>query len=63
MIGNEGGLLEAPAHGVSTLTIGPGERYDVVVDFAALPAGDEILLDEQRPRAVPATASGRRARR
>jgi spore coat protein A len=44
VVGNEGGLLEAPARGVGSLTIGPGERYDVVVDFAAYAAGDEILL-------------------
>lgn len=44
VIGDEGGLLEAPAHGVGQLTIGPGERYDVVVDFAGYSAGQEILL-------------------
>ena len=44
VVGNEGGLLEAPARGVGALTIGPGERYDVVVDFAGLANGDEILL-------------------
>jgi spore coat protein A len=44
VVGNEGGLLEAPARGVSSLTLGPGERYDVVVDFAGYANGDEILL-------------------
>ena len=44
VVGNELGLLEAPAHGVGSLTIGPGERYDVVVDFAGFANGDEILL-------------------
>jgi spore coat protein A len=33
IIGNDVGLLNAPVP-VSTLTIGPGERYDVVVDFS-----------------------------
>jgi len=44
VVGTEGGLLAAPARGVSQLTIGPGERYDVVVDFAGFAAGQEILL-------------------
>jgi spore coat protein A len=44
VVGNEGGLLEAPVPGVGTLTIGSGERYDVVVDFAGYAAGTEILL-------------------
>lgn len=44
VVGTEGGLLEAPARGVGSLTIGPGERYDVVVDFAGFANGDEILL-------------------
>ncbi|HKQ96509.1 MAG TPA: multicopper oxidase domain-containing protein, partial [Candidatus Polarisedimenticolia bacterium] len=44
VVGNEGGLLETPAHGVGSLTLGPGERYDVVVDFSGYAAGDEILL-------------------
>ena len=44
VIGNDLGLLEAPVNGVGQLTIGPGERYDVVVNFAGLSAGDEVLL-------------------
>jgi spore coat protein A len=44
VVGNEGGLLAAPARGVGSLTMGPGERYDVVVDFAGSLNGDEILL-------------------
>jgi spore coat protein A len=44
VIGTEGGLLEAPARGVGQLTVGPGERYDVVVDFESYNTGDEILL-------------------
>jgi len=53
VIGNEGGLLEQPAHGVSTLTIGPGERYDVVVDFAPYGNNDEILLENSAPAPFP----------
>ncbi len=44
VIGTEGGLLEAPVPGVGMLTIGPGERYEVVVDFAGYANGTEILL-------------------
>jgi len=44
VVGTEGGLLEAPVPGVGVLTMGPGERYDVVVDFAGYANGDEILL-------------------
>ncbi|MDX2006371.1 MAG: multicopper oxidase [Meiothermus sp.] len=42
VIGNDGGLLPAPVQ-VSQLTIGPGERYDVVVDFAGF-AGQSLNL-------------------
>jgi spore coat protein A len=44
VVGDEGGLLAVPANGVGSLTIGPGERYDVVIDFAGYAAGTEILL-------------------
>jgi spore coat protein A len=53
VIGNEGGLLEAPAHGVSALTIGPGERYEVVVDFAPYAENAEILLENSAPAPFP----------
>jgi spore coat protein A len=44
VIGNELGLLQAPVNGVGQLTIGPGERYDVVVNFAGLGTDDEVFL-------------------
>lgn len=44
VIGTEGGLLDAPARGVGQITLGPGERYDVVVDFAGYTSGQEIFL-------------------
>jgi spore coat protein A len=44
VVGTEGGLLTAPAAGVGGLTLGAGERYDVVVDFTGYGTGDEILL-------------------
>jgi spore coat protein A len=53
VIGNEGGLLEQPAHGVGQLTIGPGERYDVVVDFGSYANNDEILLENSAPAPFP----------
>jgi spore coat protein A len=53
VVGNEGGLLEAPAPGVGFLTIGPGERYDVVVDFAGYSNGTEILLTNSAAAPFP----------
>jgi len=53
VIGNEGGLLEVPAHGVSALTIGPGERYEVIVDFSSYATNDEILLENSAPAPFP----------
>jgi FtsP/CotA-like multicopper oxidase with cupredoxin domain len=53
VVGDEGGLLAAPARGVGALTIGPGERYDVVVDFAGYAAGDEILLQNSAGAPFP----------
>jgi FtsP/CotA-like multicopper oxidase with cupredoxin domain len=44
VIGTEGGLLSAPVPGLQSLTIGPGERYDVVVDFAGQSPGTEIIM-------------------
>ncbi|MFO7581922.1 multicopper oxidase domain-containing protein [Guyparkeria sp.] len=43
VIGTEGGLLTAPVL-VDSLTITPGERMDVVVDFSGYPPGTEIIL-------------------
>jgi cysteine-rich repeat protein len=53
VIGVEGGLLEAPVPGVGQLTIGPGERYEVVVDFASYNAGEEILLENSAGAPFP----------
>jgi spore coat protein A len=53
VIGTEGGLLEAPVPGVGQLTIAPGERYDVVVDFAGYASGTEILLTNSAPAPYP----------
>ncbi|MGH4026563.1 MAG: multicopper oxidase family protein [Pseudonocardiaceae bacterium] len=42
-IGSDGGLLAAPIRH-SVLRIAPGERFDVVVDFAGHPVGSEVTL-------------------
>ncbi|GGI45247.1 FtsP/CotA-like multicopper oxidase with cupredoxin domain [Agromyces flavus] len=45
-IGNEGGFLAAPvdlAEHANRLLLGPAERADLVVDFAAVPLGDHVL--------------------
>ena len=43
VIGTDGGYLRAPAK-VTKLTIAPGERYDVLVDFSGLPAGTKVTM-------------------
>ncbi len=53
VIATEGGFLETPVPGVGQLTVGPGERYDVVVDFAGYNAGDEIFLENSAPAPFP----------
>jgi spore coat protein A len=53
VIGTELGLLEAPVNGVGQLTIGPGERYDVVVNFAGLNTGDAVLLENSAGAPFP----------
>jgi spore coat protein A, manganese oxidase len=42
-IGNDGGLLPAPATR-TTLMISPGERADVVVDFSPVPQGSSLVM-------------------
>ena len=54
IIGTEGGLLPAPV--VKTeFTMTPGERFDVVIDFAPYPAGTEIILQNSAPAPFPGT--------
>jgi spore coat protein A len=43
LIGGDGGLLRAPVV-LDSLTIHPGERADVIIDFSKEIAGSEILL-------------------
>ncbi len=43
VIGSDGGLLAAPVT-VAAVTLTPGERVDVVVDFAGYASGTEVIL-------------------
>lgn len=52
VIGNEGGLLEAPVP-VGEVTILSGERYDIVVDFEGYAPGTEIILTNSAPAPYP----------
>ncbi|HET9233640.1 MAG TPA: DNRLRE domain-containing protein, partial [Candidatus Eisenbacteria bacterium] len=52
VIGTEGGLLDAPVVR-SVLTMTPGERMDVVIDFAGLTPGTEIILQNDAPAPYP----------
>ncbi|MDX1388688.1 MAG: multicopper oxidase domain-containing protein, partial [Acidobacteriota bacterium] len=52
VIGTEGGLLEAPVV-VDELTLGPAERYDIVVDFEGLDPGDVVLLENRAGAPFP----------
>ncbi|MDP2323400.1 MAG: multicopper oxidase domain-containing protein [Gammaproteobacteria bacterium] len=43
VIGNDGGLLAGPVN-VSQIEVGPGERLDLLVNFAALASGGRAML-------------------
>ncbi|MHC6592708.1 multicopper oxidase family protein [Arthrobacter sp. C152] len=43
-LGSDGGLLDAPVR-LNRLLIGPGERADLVVDFAGFKAGTTVVLE------------------
>ena len=57
VIGTEGGMLPAPVT-VESLTLTPGERADVILDFAPYPAGTEILLTNTAPAPFPSGMPG-----
>ena len=52
LIGGDGGLLEAPVT-LDAITLGPGERADVIVDFEAMTPGTEVLLQNSAPAPYP----------
>lgn len=43
VIGNDGGLLDRP-YGVSSVTLSPGERADLLVDFGRYDTGETVRL-------------------
>ncbi len=56
-IGSDGGYLPAPVT-LTELSISPGERADILVDFSKVPAGTRIILQNTAkaptPRGAPA---------
>lgn len=53
-IGTDAGMLSAPVP-LNQLTLMPGERADVVMDFAPYATGTEILLTNSAPAPFPGT--------
>jgi spore coat protein A len=43
VIGSDGGYLQTPV-AMTQLTMAPGERVDILIDFSALPTGTKVLL-------------------
>jgi len=43
VIGSDGGYLQQAAT-MTSLTMAPGERYDIIVDFSAVPVGTKIVM-------------------
>lgn len=54
LIGTDGGLLPAPQT-MTEMTLSPAERADVIIDFAAYPAGTQIELLNSAPAPYPGT--------
>jgi spore coat protein A len=54
LLGQEGGLLPAPV-ALTEVTLGGGERADVVVDFAAYAGGTSVYLQNTAPAPFPGT--------
>lgn len=55
-IGTDGGYLDKPVV-VNQLLLAPGERADVIVDFAGLPVGTQLILRNDAPTPFPAGAA------
>jgi FtsP/CotA-like multicopper oxidase with cupredoxin domain len=55
VIGTEGGYLQKPAV-VTSLTIAPGERYDIIADFSAVPIGTKIIMTNTAKAPFPGGA-------
>jgi spore coat protein A len=52
LVGGDGGLLPAPVP-LTEITLGPGERADVIVDFASYAPGTEVYLVNSAPAPFP----------
>ncbi len=52
VIGSDGGLLEAPVT-MSSITLAPAERSDILIDFSEGNPGQEILLLNSAPSPFP----------
>lgn len=51
-IGGDGGLLNAPVP-LKQLTLAPGERADVLIDFTKVPRGTRVVLKNNAPAPFP----------
>ena len=51
-IGGDGGLLDSPV-AVTRLTLAPGERADVLIDFSAHRAGTKVVMTNDAPTPFP----------
>ena len=60
LIGTDGGLLERPV-AVTEVFVAPAERVDLLVDFAGLPVGSFVLLDNRAFDPMHAEVAPRRS--
>jgi spore coat protein A len=44
VIGSDGGLLPSAVPDITELTIGPGERIEILIDFSTLDTGEKIIM-------------------
>ena len=51
-IGSDLGLLETPVT-LDSLTLLPGERYDIIIDFSSYATGTEIIFNNSAPAPFP----------
>lgn len=49
VVGNEGGFLPSLVGPVTQVLLGPAERYDIVIDFSAVDAGEPQAWQELQP--------------
>lgn len=54
IIGSDQGYLPAPQRQTKIVTMCPGERYDVVIDFSAVPPGNTINVSNNASAPYPA---------